>query len=518
MQECQNVKIFKYRNCFRIYPFYKMKWNKELRIEEGTCPKLEKAFYKVERFSRFFSRKDILHIYDRKNKTLSLPIGVGLEFIESKLYENNVLYEVVDKSDVVVEPIKIGYNFNENLTIRNQFQAESIDFLTTEKLFHSKMLSLGTGIGKTFCAISAAFRLKMPMFVVSETLCDQWMKSVLEYTDCDYKSVRIVKGTDNLHKLLSKPQSKVQIPFYISTSSTLSNYLEKYGSLNPLMQHLGIGILCFDEYHMNWAQNVQIEIDVQVLNIWRLTATPSRTDQNEKMIFNRTMTKIPVYGMQTRYLDNFHKLVYVDYDTCANYYQVQSCMTKDGLSAVKYWNYIFEDMNRMTYLLGMIKMIIDPIIDKYPDGKILVYLAKNEHIKRFIDMLDTLYQKENVKVSLGNYTTGVGNKHQKRREIRKHIILTTIGSAGVGLDLENLVATVCLVPYSSEITASQMIGRLRYIENVDLTHYDFIDESFKSMFHQRRTRSRILENKSNHIDKMKISYDSVMEYLNNIGS
>ena len=518
MQECQNVKIFKYRNCFRIYPFYKMKWNKELRIEEGTCPKLEKAFYKVERFSRFFSRKDILHIYDRKNKTLSLPIGVGLEFIESKLYENNVLYEVIDKSDVVVEPVKIGYNFNENLTIRNQFQAESIDFLTTEKLFHSKMLSLGTGIGKTFCAISAAFRLKIPMFVVSETLCDQWMKSVLEYTDCDYKSVRIVKGTDNLHKLLSKPQSKVQIPFYISTSSTLSNYLEKYGSLNPLMQHLGIGILCFDEYHMNWAQNVQIEMDVQVLNVWRLTATPSRTDQNEKMIFNRTMTKIPVYGMQTRYLDNFHKLVYVDYDTCANYYQVQSCMTKDGLSAVKYWNYIFEDMNRITYLLGMIKMIIDPIIDKYPNGKILVYLAKNEHIKRFIDMLDALYQKENVKVSLGNYTTGVGNKHQKRREIRKHIILTTIGSAGVGLDLENLVATVCLVPYSSEITASQMIGRLRYIENVDLTHYDFIDESFKSMFHQRRTRSRILENKSNHIDKMKISYDSVMEYLNNIGS
>lgn len=513
MEKCQNVKIFCYRNCFRIYPFYKFKWNRELRIEEGTCPKLEKALYKYERFSNFISRKDILHLYNKKLKTLTLPIGIGLEFIQNKLYENNVLYETVDKSDIVVEPIQISFNFDENLSIRNKFQAESIDFLTSDKLFHSKMLSLGTGIGKTFCAISAAFRLKLPMFVVSETLSQQWVDKICEYTDAD---VKVVKGTDNLNNLLNKPQNKVIKPFYISTSSSLSSYIEKYGSLNKLMQHLGIGILCFDEYHMNWAQNVQIEMDVQVQHVWRLTATPSRTDSSERGIFAKIMNKIPVYGLQTKFNDNFHNLRLVDYDTCPNQYEIQSCMTKEGLSAINYWNYIFNNNNRIMYMLGMIKMLLDPIIENDSNAKVLVYLAKIEHIKKFIDMLDKLYQLEDADISFGNYTTGVGNKKQKRREIRKNIILTTIGSAGVGLDLENLVATFSLVPFSSEIAASQMIGRLRYIEGKEVYHYDFIDQGFKSMYHQRQKRMKIYTYKSKHIEKKFISYENAMDYLNGI--
>ena len=513
----KNVKIEIYHNCFKIYPFIKFKWNKETREEEGTCPKLEKALYKYERFARFAVRKDILNLYDRKSKTLTLPIGVGINFIEEKLYENNILYEKIDCTNKVIKPIEIAYKFNENYVIRDKYQAESITFLTSKDLFHSKMLALCTGRGKTFCAIAAAFRLKMPIFIVSETLTQQWMDRISDYTDCNKynKGVRIVKGTENLHNLLNKPKEKVQCPFYISTSSSLSAYREKYGSLNPLMEHLGIGILCFDEYHMNWSQNVGIEMDVQTLHTWRLTATPSRTDSSEKTIFNRITAKIPVYGLQTFTLNNYCNIRLIDYDTNPNEYDIQKCITKEGLSGVLYWNYIFDNPNRMTYMLGMIKMLLDPIIDADPEAKVLIYLAKLKHINKFISMLEKLYEEENKKIDFGNYTTAIENKKLRRREIKKNIILTTIGSGGVGLDLENLVATFSLVPFSSSITANQMIGRLRYIEGKEVYHYDFIDTGFRTMKFQRMKRMSIYEQKSKHIAKKVISYNMVMEYLNN---
>jgi len=511
----KNVTIEIHHNCFKIYPFYKFRWNKETREEEGTCPKLEKALYKYERFSRFATRKDILNLYDRKEKTLTLPIGVGINFIEEKLYENNVLYEKKDFSNKYIEPIEISYKFNEKYQIRDKYQAESITFLTSKELFHSKMLALCTGTGKTFCAIASAFRLKMPIFIISETLTDQWLNRISDYTDCNKanKGVRIVKGTENLHNLLNRPKEKVQCPFYISTSSSLSAYKEKYGSLNPLMEHLGIGILCFDEYHMNWSQNVGIEMDVQTLHTWRLTATPSRTDSSEKVIFNRITDKIPVYGLQTFTLNNYCNIRLIDYNTNPNEYDVQRCITKEGLSGVLYWNYIFENPERMTYMLGMIKMLLDPIIDEDPEAKVLIYLAKLEHINKFIKMLERMYDEENKSVDFGNYTTAIENKKQRRREIKKNVILTTIGSGGVGLDLENLVATFSLVPFSSSITANQMIGRLRFIPGKEVYHYDFIDIGFRTMKFQRLKRMNVYNQKSKHIAKKVVDYDMVMKYL-----
>ncbi len=514
----RNVIIDIYHNCFKIHPFVKFKWNKETREEEGTCPRLEKAFYKYERFARFATRKDILNLYDRKNKTLTLPIGVGINFIEEKLYENNVLYEKRDHTNEIVKPVEISYKFNEKYQIRDKYQAESIVFLTSNQLFHSKMLALCTGKGKTFCAIAAAFRMKMPIFIVSETLSDQWLKRISEYTDCNKanKGVRIVKGTDNLHNLLNKPKEKAQCPFYISTSSSLSAYQDKYGSLNPLMEHLGIGILCFDEYHMNWSQNVGIEMDVQTLHTWRLTATPSRTDSSEKTIFNRITDKIPVYGLQTFTLNNYCNIRLIDYNTEPTEYDVQRCITKEGLSAVLYWNYIFENPMKITFMVGMVKMLIDPIIENDPDAKILIYLAKLEHIEKFIKMLEKMYDEENKSINFGNYTTAIENKKRRQREIRKNIILTTIGSGGVGLDLDNLVATFSLVPFSSSITANQMIGRLRFIEGKEVYHYDFIDEGFKTMKFQRRKRMYIYEQKSKHIAKKVVTYQMVSDYINHV--
>ena len=105
---------------------------------------------------------------------------------------------------------------------------------------------------------------------------------------------------------------------------------------------------------------------------------------------------------------------------------------------------------------------------------------------------------------------------QQIKDSTKPLIITTIQSGGVGLDLNNLKAVICLVPYSSNITASQMIGRLRYIENEEVYYYDFVDTGFKSMNRQRNQRMQILRIKSKQINQKSISFDDVNNYLNNI--
>jgi hypothetical protein len=107
------------------------------------------------------------------------------------------------------------------------------------------------------------------------------------------------------------------------------------------------------------------------------------------------------------------------------------------------------------------------------------------------------------------------NRKYKRREIKNNIIFTTLGSGTYGLDVENLRATFALVPFSSSITSSQLMGRLRYIEGKEVYHYDFVDKGFKSMSYQRMKRMTIFKIKAKKIFEKTIDFDTVTNYLRN---
>ena len=94
-----------------------------------------------------------------------------------------------------------------------------------------------------------------------------------------------------------------------------------------------------------------------------------------------------------------------------------------------------------------------------------------------------------------------------------HIIFTTIGSGGVGLDVSDLVATLSFVPYSSIIISNQMIGRLRESKTKELYHYDFIDTGFKTMYSQRVKRIHVFRQKTKSEEEIKISYQDVINYI-----
>jgi len=487
--------LTKYHNCYELSDYKFKRWNSELRKNVGTCPSLDNKIVIWDSYNGHTSNKDKIGFYDKKEKILRLPIGVDINKVEELLMTAGNEINFIDRSDEIITPRNdLDYDINANYKIRNQYQAEGLQFLTSDELFHSKMLALATGYGKTYTAVMAAFRLKIPILIISETLGDQWIERIQQYTSCrvNTKEIQLIKGTSNFMSLLTKKSIKLG-SFYITTSSTLSSCIKTYGrnKVNMILDRLGIGIKCFDEFHMRWAQNVCIDCNLFTKYTWYLTATPTRTDRSESKVFSFCMEKIPVYGTQTFKIDTYFNFRLINYNTYPTEYDIQRCITSKGLSPILYWNYIYNDKEKLRKIMDMLVKIIDELYDEDEDMKIIIYLAKLDHINVFKTFLQSHY--DNLKI--GNYTSEV-DKRKKRREIDKNIIFTTIGSGGVGLDVPNLRASLCLVPFTSTITCSQIIGRLRYIEGKELYFYDFIDEGFKTMEMQRRKRMIIYKQKA----------------------
>lgn len=494
--EDRNLIITKYHNCYEISNYIKSKWNREIQQSVGTCLQLDNKYHVFDFYNGRYTKKDKLCLYDRKNKLLKLPIGVDINKVEELLLTAGNAINFVDKSDNVIDCRSVDYLINTKYEIRNKYQAEGLSFLTSNELFHSKLLALATGYGKTYTAVMAAFRLKIPMLIISETLTQQWIERIQEYTDCRFntKDIQLIKGTDNFINILNKKSIKYA-NFYITTSSTLSSVIDKHGreKVNRVLERLGVGIKCFDEFHLHWYQNVNIDMNVFTKYTWYLTATPTRTDRNEVKVFNFVMEKIPVYGSETSKIDAYFNFRLIDYNTNPNEYEVNKCITSKGLSPITYWNYIFDNKEKLKYVMNIIITIIDELLEEDENMKMIIYLAKLDHINTLKAFLESHYSDQNL--DFGNYTSTVDKKY-KRREINKNIIFTTIGSGGVGLDVPNLRASLCLVPVTSYITCSQLIGRLRYIEGKELYFYDFIDTGFRTMEYQRKKRLVIYKPKA----------------------
>lgn len=501
-------------NSYKIFPYKWSRYDRELKGMSGTSPKLDKMFMKYD--THFHRYKLTMNIYDKKTKTLTLPIGVDLKLIEQKLTDDFVNFTVKDKKDDVIKTRPANANLSPKYTIRDVYQARSIDFLTSENLFHAKMLALATGRGKTFCAITAAFRLKLPTLFISPTLSDQWVERLEQYTNCNRKNggLILLRGTDSIDKIV-KGKAKPHIyeaAFYVTTPLTLSNYITKFGNLDEFGNILGIGIKCFDEYHQMFAANVYVDMNMNTEHTYYLTATPQRSDYSEKKIFKTITEQIPVYGFESFKANDHYNIRCINYDTRPEEYEKLKCYTSKGLSPVLYWNYIFRNEWRIMYILGIVKYILDKLIENDPDTKVLIYLAKIDQLLLAKKWFECIYEPQGLNV--GNYTSDT-DKKSKRGEIDKNIIFTTIGSGGVGLDVGNLQAIFSLIPFSSPVVSNQMLGRLRPLPDKEVYFYDFRDTGFETMLLQREKRISNIKGKIKTQLEKTFEWSDIKSYIQN---
>lgn len=437
--------------------------------EIGDSYKLEKTFsiWDPIRFTSYFKG---IH-YDEENKRLYLPRGLDIPYIENLFGESAYVEKGKHDRFTRIEKAILKYS------PRDDEQKEALRFMVGKGEYNRNELksqisvNLNTGKGKTYCSIATISYLQMRAAIITSSIgwLEQWSDNIQEYTDTTKKEIYMISGSGSIHRILKKDVS--QYKYFLISHSTIRSYGEKFGwdKITELFKHLQIGIKVYDEAHLNFDNICKIDFYTNTYKTFYVTATPSRSDDDENRIFQLYFKNVPAISLFNENKDPHTDYKAIHFKSLPTPQQISDCKGAYGIDRNKYVDYITSNDNfykLLTYLMT--------IIDK-TRGKVLIYIGTNNGIKKVKAWMDNNYPE--YEGDIGVYTSLV--TENKELELEKKIILSTTKSSGAAIDIAGLKMTIVLAePFKSEVIARQTLGRTRAS---DTTYIEIVDDSFAQL-------------------------------------
>lgn len=432
----------------------------------GDCIKLENSFKVWDQalFTSFYKQIE----YDEKTKTLIIPRGVDISYIES-------LFDVKAYTDYTHDE----YRSNSTSTLlryppRNEKQIETINFLLGQgkyeytSYYNQLFVALNTGVGKTYLGIAYMAYMNMKSVVITSSVhwLEQWKNRIIEHTNILSKEICFIHGSPTINSLLRKTTEEVdKNKIYLVTHATLLSLANNNGwdAISELFRHLGIGIKIFDEAHLNFANISYIDFHTNTYKTLYLSATPGRGDSRENEIFNLYFKNVPMITLFDPEEDPRTNYIAIRYRSGLTAQELSKCIIRNrGFNKMIYCDQVILKEN-FDYLMRVLMDILSNI-----RGKKLIFLSTNNAVKILYEWIECNYPEYHNCV--GIYTSLNPNKMSA---LDNHIILTTSKSAGEALDIKGLACSVQLLePTKSELQNRQRLGRTRgrntvYIDIVD---------------------------------------------------
>lgn len=457
----------------------------------GDCQKLERSLsvWDPQIFKVVFEG----FIYDEEKRELTIPRGFNLQYLEALFCNNNpqIAYNIDYSKKDIVEPYNT-VRFSLKFPTRDSLQNEATRFL--QNTGNQKFLSLGTGKGKTYCAIYHIFKSKkVPLtFVDQESIANQWKDRILYFTTIKEEEVYMISGQKSMDKLLSMTDKEIKkYKWYIGIHRTFSNYLENNGTdkLNKFFKKIKLGCRLYDEAHVEYKNIFNMDMVYSCESVY-ITATPSRSNPNENKVYQNMFSEktIPRFVGNG---ENYQNVIIFKYNTNPELYQESMMVSKYGFNVVKWNDYIMND--KIEIFTEALEKIFNNV---YKTNK-----HKTVILVKSIDMCNYLYEDfkeyfEDKELTIGKYHSKIKNND---KELEKDVIFTTEKSFGKALDLPGLSVCINTVPCSSETVVTQIMGRLRQIPDKEVFFVDMYDEGFSAQCKQASKRIRIYKNKAKKI-------------------
>lgn len=423
--------------------------------------------------------------YNEEEKILSVPRGIDVNFLVNKLkcpVHTDKNYNKYDKTN-----LKLKYE------PRNDIQIKSLAFLTGEgkfnytKEYSQLSLNLDTGDGKTYCVIASLCLHKMKAIVIThtDTIKEQWHKSLIKFTNIDPRRICDLNGTKMMEDLFNEEDTKYDM--YLVNHGTIQSYAKKHGwdKLNRFFEYIKVGIKVFDEAHLHFKSILNVDLNTNVYKTFYLTATFERTDRSEDKVFHLCFKNIAKYGYETRGEKRKHiKYIAVKFNSKPTLEDQMSIKNKMGFNRHAYMDYQMEK--------GIIFDVIKYVMDTFGkiDGKSLVLSSKIESADKLKDMIEEWYPDKKI----GIYHSKIP-KNEKEHIKEYDIISSTPQSCGTGFDVPGLRYNIMLEPYNATITANQVCGRLREIPDEYTYHIELIDIGFPKVKDMYRKRLKVFKEK-----------------------
>lgn len=417
--------------------------------------------------------------YDQVARKLYLPRGIDVDFVRRKIestMEEEFTSTVVHNNKYGYVSRKIGMRY----LPRDDVQVEALKFVLCKDKYsfnNSKSqfgIALSTGKGKTYICSCALSYLGVRSIVITgqSGILDQWRDRVLEYTDIDPSEIVKLEGGATISRILSGNSTLTGKSLYLCTHSTLQTYGSTHGwdKVGELFKVLGIGIKFFDEAHQNF-QNMAL-IDFATRDTWRtyyVTATPSRSDRQEDVIYKLYMKNVPSIDLFNPEVDPHTNYIAIKYNSCPKPSDINACKNSVyGLSNPPYIDYLMRN-ERFWVMFDYIFALI-----YRSGGRALFYIGTNAGIVKVKQRI--LFNYPELIDDIGVYTSISENKQDEKN---KKYILTTTKSAGAGEDIAHLKYSVVLAePFKSEVLARQTLGRTR---DPNTTYIELVDVGFKQL-------------------------------------
>lgn len=417
--------------------------------------------------------------YDKENRKLYLPRGIDVDFVRRKVSSN--MEEEFTSTVVHNNPYSyVSRRINMKMKPRDETQMEALKFVLCKDRYQFNSgksqfgIHLNTGGGKTFvCACILSYLGIRSIVVTSQSgILDQWKERVKEYTDIEDSEIVKIEGSSTISRILSDASSVDNKSLYLCTHSTLHSYGTSHGwdKIGELFKKLGIGIKFFDEAHQNF-QNMAL-IDFATRDVWRtyyVTATPSRSDRQEDVIYKLYMKNVPSIDLFNPDSDPHTKYIAIKYNSCPKPADVNACKNSVyGLSNPPYIDYLMRN-ERFWIMFDYIFSLV-----YRGGGRALFYIGTNAGILKVKQRI--LFNYPELVDDIGVYTS---INEDKQAAKNKKYILTTTKSAGAGEDIAHLKYSIVLAePFKSEVLARQTLGRTR---DSDTLYIELVDVGFKQL-------------------------------------
>ena len=371
-------------------------------------------------------------------------------------------------------------------------QKPYIDFLIDSNN-SMKLLDSYPGSGKTFSTTYAIVQLKKKALIIMPlSLLQQWYDRLREYTTIRQQDIYPIVGSKALYELNYRIYNNEPITesIFLCSITTLHNYIKnnnpEYLSLDQLFAYLKCGIKVHDEVHLNFHQNVLIDLHANIPVNFYLTATPGRSVYKSDRIFKLIY---PNYiQLHTLEHDNSVKVYSAYYNFHWHYPLPEKYfIIKDvGYSQNRYEKYIL----RRPGLVNQLDDILLSCIQRFyfngdtPKGRMLIFANTGRMIKHIVQSLQQAEELKQYDLKISQFMSN----DPKSILSTSDIIVTTIGSSGVGKDISNISCILCFISIRSSILTKQIIGRIRE-SDIETTNFVFlVNEELRS--HRKHDKIR----------------------------
>lgn len=336
----------------------------------------------------------------------------------------------------------------------------------------SKFLELQTGLGKSFCAMSAmstrqerAFVLVKPMYI------EKWLDDMKRTYDIPKEDYYVIQGTDSLLGAMQRQkEGTFKAKIIVASNRTMQMYIKQYEEKGRDILDLGyectpedlfeffqVGFRLIDEVHQDWHFNYLFDLYTHVRSSLSLSATLLSTDEFIRRTYHTA------YPIKDRYihkeLDKYVNCVAYIYGLKEPHKVRYSDPGSDTYSHNAYEAWIMKDDKRFQHYMDMLVYTInDTYIAQYkPGNRLMVFASTKEMCTRMAAHLGLVYPHLDVK----RFIAGDPFENLMESDIR----CATLIKAGTAVDVDKLQTTIMTNNVLSVQANVQAMGRTRKMKD-----------------------------------------------------